>query len=121
MQEEHVVRLIKLFKPRRIVWEFVTGVSGARVPKKDTLHLAWKVGRHFRVVTHDVAVAGVGDEDKLALRKCLKHLFQQEFADGQGGGDVAKVEGTGVERPAGVVVIDELHVVSGDLFGSCRL
>lgn len=73
--------------------------------------------RHGRIVAHDVAVAGVGDEDELALGKGAEDLLEQEFADGQGGADVAEVERSRVEGSARVRLVDEVHVVSRHLFG----
>jgi hypothetical protein len=51
----------------------------------------------LRVVLHDIAVRGIGDEDELALGEGLEDLGEEEHADGQGGGDVGEVEGTSVK------------------------
>lgn len=72
---------------------------------------------HCRVVLHDVAVAGVGDEDELALGEGGEDHLEEVLADGEGGGDVGEVEGAGVEGAAGVGGVDELLVVAGDLLG----
>lgn len=62
----------------------------------------------------------VGDGNEFALGVGLKDLLEQELADGECGGNIAEVQGPGVEGAAGVVIVDEIHLVSRDLFGRGR-
>lgn len=81
VQEKHVHRLVQALESRCIVWELVAGVCGTCVAQEDALNLAGEVGGHFGVVAHDVAVACVCDEDKLALGEGLEDLLQEELSD----------------------------------------
>lgn len=71
-------------------------------------------------VPHDIAVAGVGYEDELSLWECLEDLVQQELADTQGCADIAEVQRARVERTTWVGLVDEVHIIAGDLFGGRR-
>lgn len=95
----------------------VQAIRRGRVPQEDALHLVGVVVRHLRVVAHDVAVGGVGDEDELALGEGLEDALEEVFADGEGGADVGEVEGPRVEGAEGVGVVDEGHVLPGRLLG----
>ena len=116
-QEKHIHLLIEILEARRIVRKAIPTIGAGRVSQEDALHLARKLRRHGRVVAHDVAVAGVGHEDELALGKGAEDLLEQELADRQGGGDVAEVERARVKGAARVRLVDEVHVVSRHLFG----
>ena len=81
MQEEHVHGLVQTLESRCIVWEFVAGVGGACVAQEDALHLTWKVGGHFGIVPHHVAVTCVCDQDELALGEGLEDLLEEKLSD----------------------------------------
>lgn len=121
VQEEHVLGLREILETRGVVWEFVARIGGGGVAKENALHSFGKFSYHFRVVTHYVTVAGVGDQDELALGEGFEDLLQQKFANGECGRDIAKVERPGIEGATRVGAVDELHVVSGDLLGGCSL
>jgi hypothetical protein len=70
---------LRFLKPLRVVREFISWVGGGGVAEKNALHLARKVGCHFRVVFRDVAVAGVGYQDELALWVCLEDFWRRNF------------------------------------------
>ena len=116
-EEKHIHLLIQILEPLRIVREPITRIRAGRVAEKYTLDLIWELGDHLRIGAHDVAVAGVGDEDELAVRESAEDFLQQEFADGEGGADVAEVERSRVEGATGVGLVDEVHVVARHLFG----
>lgn len=114
--EEHVRAVVQSLKVFRRVREWIIAVRGVRIGRAvgrrgvlepDALHLARVVGGHLRVVGHDIAVGGVGDQDELALREGLEDLVEEEFADRERGGDVAEVEGPRVEGAEGVGLVDE--------------
>lgn len=90
-EEEHITALIQALESLGIVWELVLGVCGRGVAQEDALHLTGVLVRHGGVVAHDVRVGGVGDEDEFALGEGLEDFFEEEFADGKGGGDVGEV------------------------------
>jgi len=81
-QEKHVHLLIQILEASRIIRKAVPTVRAGRVPQENALHLARKLGRHGGVVAHDVAVAGIGDEDEFALRKSAEDLLEEELANG---------------------------------------
>jgi len=115
--EEHVLLLVQILEPGRVVGEPVAAVGRGRVAQEDALHLARELGRHGGVVAHDVAVGGVCDEDEFAVREGFEDLDEQVLADAEGRGDVAEVEVARVEGAAGVGAVDELFVVAGGLLG----
>lgn len=59
----------------RVVWELVARIGCRGVAEEDALDLSRKVGSHFWVVAHDIAVAGVCDQDELALREGFEDLL----------------------------------------------
>lgn len=79
------MRLVQVLESRGVVRELVARVSGGGIAKEDALDLAGELGCHFGIVAHDIAIAGVCDQDEFALREGFKDFLQQEFADGQGG------------------------------------
>jgi hypothetical protein len=117
VQEEHVLFLVEVLETAGVVGELVTRVGGGSVAQEDALHLIGVGGCHQGVILHDIAVAGIGDKDKLSLREGLEDLGQKELADGKSGRNVGEVERTGIERSTGVMGVGEVHVSSGDLLG----
>ena len=115
--EKHVALLIQILEPTGIIREPIPRIRRAGIAQENALHLAGKEGRHEWIIAHDIRIAGIGDEDKLALRKGLEDLDEQELADRERGRDVGEVEGPGVEGAAGVGLVDEVHVVARDLLG----
>ena len=81
------------------------------------MHLARKKTGHEGIIAHDIRIAGIGHKDKLPLRKRLENLDEQVLPDRQRRRDVGEVEGPGVEGATGVSLVDEVHVVAGDLLG----
>jgi len=114
--EEHVLLLVQILEPGRVVGEPVAAVGRRRVAQEDALHLAREVGCHGGVVAHDVAVGGVCHEDEFAVGEGFEDFVEQILADAEGGGDVAEVEVARVEGAAGVGAVDELFVVAAGLF-----
>ena len=88
MLEEHVLVLVEALEAGGVVRELVAVVGGAGVAQQDALHLVGEVLDHLRVVLHDVGVAGVGDEDELALGEGFEDAVEQVLADGESGADV---------------------------------
>ena len=116
-QEKHVHLLIQILEPARIVRKAIATIGSGGIAKEDTLDLIREFGDHCRIIAHNVAVTRIRDEDEFALGKSAEDLLEQEFADGQGSADVAEVEGPRVEGTTGVGLVDEIHVIAGDLFG----
>jgi hypothetical protein len=117
LAEEHVAVRVEALEARCVVGKPHGGIGGRGVAQKDTLYLVREVVGELRVVLHDVAVGGVGDEHKLALGEGGKDLLQQEHADGERGGHIGEVERASVKGAAGVGLVDEVHVVAGCLLG----
>lgn len=117
-QEEHVHLLVEILEAFRVVREMIRRISGRGIAKENTLNLTRVLGGHCRIIAHDIGIAGIGDEDKLPVREALEDLFKEEFPDCQGGGDIAKIEWSGIEAAAGISLVNEIHVVSSNLLGS---
>ena len=81
------------------------------------MHLPRKLSRHRWVISHDIAVARVRNQDEFPLWECTEDLLEQVFAYAEGFVDVAEIEGTRVEGSAGVRLVDEIHVIARDLLG----
>jgi len=139
-QEEHELRLGHAGETGGVVGEAIAGVGGGGVAEEDAGDLGgigvrlagvvscWfdkgeelgedgNITYQFGIVAHDIAVAGVCNKHELALGEGQEDLGEQEFANADGGVDVAKVQGTSVEGAWRVVCRDESFVVSCDLLG----
>lgn len=75
VQEEHIHRLVQVLESGRVVWELVARICGGGITEEDALDLSRELGSHFRIVSHDITVAGVCDQDKLALRIRFEDLL----------------------------------------------
>ena len=115
--KEHIGRIIQTLEPARVVRELIPRIGLARVAQEDALHLPRELCRHGRVIAHHVRVARVGHQHEFPLRIGLEDLLEQKLTDRQSRTDVAEVEGPRVEAAAGVGLVDEVHVVAGDLLG----
>lgn len=113
--EEHVLVGGDVLEARGVVGELERVVGGGGVAEEDALYLVRVLGVHGGVVLHDVAVAGVGHEDELALREGHEDALEQELADGQGGADVGEVERARVEGAERVGAVDVRLVLPGHL------
>lgn len=115
IDKEHVLVLWDSLEAIGIVWEVVGRISGASVAQKDALHLL-RIGMvEAWVISHDVAVGCIRDENELSLWKRLEKLHEEVLADAQRCTDIAKVQGSGVETSSWIVGEDELFVVARDL------
>ena len=74
-----------------IVWESVARIRSSRVSQKYTEDLSWKLRRHGRVIPHDIAVAGIRNEDEFSLRVRTEDLLEQILAHTECFFDVTEV------------------------------
>ena len=74
--EEHVHAGIEVFESARVVGEFIPGIGVRGVPEKDALDLSWVVCCHLWIVSHDIAIACVCDQNKFSLWKALEDLVE---------------------------------------------
>ena len=96
--------------------------QGILLPSSDNLsrrELIKIISISIHVPYHDVGIGSVSDKNKLSIRVSEEDLVQQEFSDRQCGRDITKIQRSRVKAASGVVVIDELHVIFGDLLGGC--
>ncbi len=115
--EEHITLLVQILETTGVVGESVAGVCSGCVSQENALDLAGELCCHGRIISHDVAVASVGDEDEFPVGIGAEDFLEQVFADAEGLIDIAEVEGTGVEGTAGVGLVDEVHIIARDLLG----
>ena len=88
LTEEHITPVVQSLKPLGVVREPHVGVGGRRVAEEDALNLVGVVVGELGVSLHDIAVRSIGDEDEFARGESLENFGEEEFADGEGGGNV---------------------------------
>ncbi len=71
----------------------------------------------MRIGFHDIAIARVGHQDKFPSWIRLKYFIEEEFADAERSRYVAEIERSGIEGATRVGLVDEIHVIAGDLLG----
>ena len=70
------------------------------------------------VISHNITVACIRNQDELSLWKGLEDFIEQEFADAQRSADVAEVQRTIVKGASRVGLVDEIHVIASHLLRS---
>lgn len=82
------------------------------------LTLPRKFSDHGRIVSHNITVAGIRNEDEFTLGEGSEDLLQEELPDGQRSADVAKVQRPCIKTATGVCLVDKVHIISGNLLRS---
>ena len=70
------------------------------------------------VISHNITIARIRNQDELSLWKGLENFIEQELADAQRSADVAEVQRTIVKGASRVVLVDEIHVIASHLLRS---